>query len=156
MLLHNDSHLELLQLNAELLEAIPTIEVAAEEQQTYGLPATTPYTGWFELMYPGPEAVCPASFALQLTEQGAQRMQRLGLPCRFPAVVQAAPGSPTFYFCADFAENPNVPFCAKLRGGLLINGLLIGNEHEANFFQHFYAPLMQHLIEQHSHVATPQ
>lgn len=156
VLLHNDSRIEVLLLDVDLLEALPTIEASAEGQQTYGLPATTPYSGWFEVMELGEKAVCPATFVLLPTEQGAQRLQQLGLPHRFPAIIQAADSCPTFYFCADFAENPTAPFCAKLRGGLLLNSLLNGNGHEAHFFQHFYAPLMQHLIERYTPAAPLQ
>lgn len=154
VLLHNDSHIEVLLLDADLLEALPSIEASTEGQQNYGLPATIPYTGWFEVMKPGEGAVCPASFVLLPTEQGAQLLQQLGLPQRFPAIIQAAANSPTFYFCADFAENPTAPFCSKLRGGLLLNSLL--NGHEAHFFQNFYAPLMQHIIELYTPAAPLQ
>ena len=156
VLLSNSGSVDLLLLGDDLELPFPCIEVPPDGMEAYGLPQSTPYVGWFEMMTAGPDAQCPASFALQTTEQGSRHLQQLGLPVKFPAIIQAAADSPTFYFCGDFADNPTVPFCSKLRGGLFFNSIFTGTDHESNFFCNFYAPLVQSLIERYTSYSQVQ
>lgn len=150
VILSNSGSIDLLLLDTDLQQPMPIIEATELGISSYGLPAQIAYPGWFELMTAGNDALCPATFRLHTTEQGSKHLEQLGLPSQFPAVIQAQADSPTFYFCADFAENPTIPFCSKLHGGLWFNKQLIGTEAEANFFANFYTPLMQHLLAQYT------
>lgn len=146
VLVHNDGLIDLLLLGSELQNVTLDIEVDAAGNNPYNLPSKTVYDGWFEFVEHGPTALVTAQFRLNTTPRGNEHLAKLGLRDKFPAIVQAHEKEPTFYFAADFADNPTATIFAKTYGGKYLNRMFAGNLIQKKFFANFYFPLIQGLL----------
>lgn len=109
--------------------------------------SATPYTFWFDLVIPDPGTEVLASYEWQLRGPGNDKLRRLGLPRRFPAVTRRTPaeGGTVYYFAGDFGDSTVLGERVPLAGFLTFRRWLEKTRrfpsHEA-FFHRFYAPLM--------------
>lgn len=146
VLINNDGLIDVLLLGDDLNSPIPTISITDEQQNRYRLPKETSYTGWFEFVTEGSEALVPATYRLNITAEGANHLAKIGVLANFPAIVQARADEPTFYFAGDFADNPSGRVFSKIYGGKYVNQLFAGDGYQKSFFANFYYPLIKGLI----------
>lgn len=147
VLVSNDGLIDVLELGESLKSLMPKIDVTQEGNKKFKLPSQTNYPGWFEFVVPSVSAVVHANFNLDLTELGLEKLSKIGLNSQFPAVVQAQENEPTFYFAGDFAENPVISATSKMAAGKLLNRILLKKTDRTVFFNTFYSPLVDNILE---------
>jgi hypothetical protein len=108
------------------------------------------YRYWFEwtLLDPGVETI--ASFNLDLTATGKAKLEKHGLPTKFPAVIRYDnPQYLGWYFAGDFADlqPTNTPF--RISGISWLKKLLVDDTVDSNvfFFWKAYVPLMKYILK---------
>lgn len=107
-LVNTDDHVLILENNTHLKQDLPLIISRKEEQQYYGLPASIPYSFWFDVIVPDSSRNrVVSSFQIDVNEAGKKLLAAHGLQANFPAIT-AHVGSDYrfFYFSADFSDNP--------------------------------------------------
>ncbi len=111
----------------------------------------TPYTFWFDLVIPGEQTEVLASYRWSLNGPGNDKLRRLGLPQRFPAVTRyrAAGGAPAYYFAGDFGDSTvgggRVPLAGFVTFRHWIEKTRRIPSHQA-FYYRFYVPLMTEIL----------
>ncbi len=117
--------------------------------KSLALPVRAAYTGWFDVVYKGNNALI-STFDLNLNEKGREMMMKNGLECRFPAVIKSS--SQHFYYLAgDFSKEHVSLTCSRL---CVINNLLRTvagkmTKKPGAFFQTYYVPVMSAILEEH-------
>ena len=107
-LVNTDDHVLILENNTHLKQDLPLIISGKEEQRYYGLPASIPYSFWFDVIVPDSSRNrVVSSFQIDVNEAGKKLLAAHGLRSNFPAIT-AHVGSDYrfFYFSADFSDNP--------------------------------------------------
>lgn len=107
-LVNTDDDVLILENNTHLTQDLPLILTGKEEQQYYGLPASIPYSFWFDVIVPDSSRNRVLShFRIDANEGGKKLLAAHGLQTKFPAITAHA-GSDYrfFYFSADFSDNP--------------------------------------------------
>ncbi len=146
ILLSNDGLVDVLVDGEDINSAFPVIISDNTGISRFGLISEIPFTGWFEFVVPGSNAVTPSTFKINTTQQGLQKLRAIGLTNEFPAVIQAKSNEFTFYFAGDFTENKVTMFTSKMMGGKFLNQLLEGKSENSQFFYKFYSPLMENIL----------
>ncbi len=154
VLLRDDTHCEVLLPGRHVEEVGLTIE---RERPVDRLLAEagdgTSYPYWFDLVEARPGTEVLASFSWHLTDAGRGRLERRGLPARFPAVTRkrSPSGGAAYYFAGDFADNPlerpPVPLAGYLRARRALERIKIAPS-EGAFYWRFYAPMMTRLLDE--------
>ncbi|MGE0079334.1 MAG: hypothetical protein AB7S48_15850 [Bacteroidales bacterium] len=147
VLVSNDGLIDVLELTESLKSLMPQIYANQEAQKKFGLPSQVAYPCWFDFIKPNSTATVHASFKLDLTNAGIDRLNKIGLSSQFPAIIQAHENEPTFYFAGDFAENPVISATSKMAGGKFLNRLFLKKTEKAVFFNTFYTPLIESIFE---------
>ncbi len=112
----------------------------------YGFPPRGAYWFWMDVVEPTDGEVL-YEHVVDVTEGGAERLRRHGLPVRFPAFVKRRSA---YYFAGDFVDN-TIDLGDPERFGLLeyrartagCGGGDVGND---GFFWGFYAPIVTRLL----------
>lgn len=152
VLLQDDAHCEVLLVGRHVEEVGLTLERERPVDALLREAADkTSYPYWFDLVEARPGTEVLASFWWHLTEAGRQRLERRGLPERFPAVTRkrSAAGGVAYYFGGDFADNPleraPVPLAGYLWARRALEQLKIAPS-EGAFYWRFYAPMMVRML----------
>jgi hypothetical protein len=131
---------------------VPQLVTDTEAQQTWGIPAVTPYPFWFEIITASPDIPVISHLTLPLeSPEELQTLAKANIPLQFPAVIGTlAPPHPRFYFAADFADNP-VPLRMSHFYGIWHLRFLFYNrqdpEDRRQFFWEYYQPLMHKIFD---------
>lgn len=147
-LVHQDGRVVVLREPADVPRHGLVVRFTAESARRFGVAAAMPYHYWFDVIALDSGAAALATYELTLSDSGRAALARVGLPERFPALVERAAGpSRRFYFAGDYADNPQVPalygavgitpwkrFVARLRAG------------EDAFYWRVYEPLLRAII----------
>jgi hypothetical protein len=131
----------------------PALQIAFDRghAERYGTVRRQTYDSWFEVMEPRPGAEVIASFELELTDTGRQKMRGIPVDRPFPAILRTARSDHLAYYLAgDFADQPKVPSAYRYKWLPRIRAWL-GAEHRDDqqaFYWRVYVPLMQHVIRE--------
>ena len=139
-----------------LVEGIDTpqralkVNVTPDAAERYGTVRRQTWDYWFEVMEPRPGAEVLATFSLDLTPSGREKIKGVPVDKPFPAVLRTRrPGHLAYYFAGDFADQPKVPSSYRYKWLPKIKAWL-GAEHRDDqqaFFWRVYTPMMQRIIE---------
>ncbi len=153
VLLQDDTRCEVLLVGADSPRIGLTIEPEPDARQGTLRQASTgtPYTFWFDLVIPGPETETLASYRWELSQEGAAKLRRLGLPSRFPAITRHrdGAGTPAYYFAGDFGDSTvgggRVPLAGFVSFRRWLEKTRRVPSHQA-FYYRFYVPLMTEIL----------
>jgi hypothetical protein len=120
-----------------------------EDPLMKGISSNTPYCFWFDIEAPLEGTEVLAQYRFRLTERGREKIQKLGVPETFPAVLRASRTPLVLYFAGDFSDN-NIyhgPYFfygwSKLRRLFCCTGK---NQAQNRFFWDFYVPLLENIF----------
>ncbi|MEW5847056.1 MAG: hypothetical protein AB1777_12435 [Bacteroidota bacterium] len=153
ILISNDGLIEVLEEGPELTNARVKLIAEKAMQQWDNAPKDVEFYGWFDIVLAGSSSEPLATFKLQTTAVGQEKLKAIGLPSQFPAVIKCAPDKFCYYFAGDFAENNVSMATSKLKGGKTLNKLFHLNSPKNPFFNDFYLPLINNII---THYAQKQ
>ncbi len=153
ILVHENGQLLVLEDNEELLEPIPQIKTFGYGMEQLGLPRVQEFPYWFDIMtFDNSINHAVSAYQLELTEKGRTKLNSLGIPDRFPAVIMHGTEDYAFYyFCGDFSSKPVSMSTKKFKGIECFSSLLKGRQGqfgEDQFFYRFYLPLMSQLLKE--------
>nr|NIM61574.1 hypothetical protein [Acidobacteriota bacterium]NIQ86906.1 hypothetical protein [Acidobacteriota bacterium] len=100
---------------------------------------------------PDPRTEVLASYRWDLSRQGSDKLRRLGLPARFPAITRnrSDDGTPAYYFAGDFGDSTvggaRVPLAGFVSFRRFIEKARRIPSHQA-FYYRFYVPLMTRIL----------
>jgi hypothetical protein len=121
----------------------------SEDPLMKGTSSKTPYCFWFDIEAPLEGTEVLAQYRFRLTERGREKIQKLGVPETFPAVLRASRTPLVLYFAGDFSDN-NIyhgPYFfygwSKLRRLFCCTGK---NQAQNRFFWDFYVPLLENIF----------
>ena len=156
ILISNDGLLEILEKGKHLNNPIPTIETSTEAVKRFRLAESILFEQWFEIVSSG-ENIVHSNYSLDVTEQGQEVLQKIGLTNEFPTIIEGKSLN-FFYFCGDFSENPAQMWTAKLAGGKWLNHFLtrFGSTNKAKFFRRYYTPLIESIISEQLSVQSTE
>ncbi len=152
VLINNDGLIDVLTLGKHLNSSIPIIKSTEVAINRFGVAQDIIYEQWFEFISSGINEV-HSSFFIDVTPEGKETLDRLGLSNFFPAVVEGNANKKYFYFCGDFAENPVKIWTAKFYGGRWLNHFLyrFNTSNRAVFFRDYYTPLIDSILFEYYH-----
>lgn len=107
------------------------------------------FKNWFEWVEADDGIRTVADFTLDVTEKGRAKLEGLGLPPTFPAILLDRNSQYTgWYFAGDFAEAKNARTTWKFWGIADLKRLLADDAADNNFFFHWkvYIPLMRRIL----------
>ena len=114
-----------------------------------GITSNSPYRFWFDIEAPMEGTEVLAQYQFRLTARGREKMQEIGVPEAFPAVLRASRTPLRLYFAGDFSDN-NIyhgPYFfygwSKLRRLICRVGR---NQTQNRFFWDFYVPLLENIF----------
>ncbi len=122
----------------------------SEWRDEFKLKRPVSYRYWFEWTNPKPGTEVVAEFEFDLSAEGKEKFEALGLPSRFPAAYISKNTQYTgWYFAGDFAETnrPAAPF--RMAGITWIKKALADDSVDNNdfFFWKAYVPMMQKILK---------
>ncbi|MCF8225888.1 MAG: hypothetical protein K9J30_08410 [Bacteroidales bacterium] len=122
------------------------IKTTSEGVEKFGLPEEVNYSGWFTVLHPGRNKTI-SSFVLNPTEEGHQKLNKMGIPDNFPALIQA--DNHFFYLAGDFGKNNVRLFPSRLWGiNDLINLPRKRSKRASNFYYSYYQPFVTTIIDE--------
>jgi hypothetical protein len=149
--LHENGQIEILKNKAEIKNVVPSIVSSLKSQKEFGLPEIVKYPYWIEIILVSREYEVVSYYDLAPTEEGIQKLNELGLPRYFPAVVMKKNGSgKVYYFCGDFADNPISTSSFKFSGIEKLWRMFLHSEDYSqrnSFFWNYYYPLMNSILD---------
>ncbi len=153
VLIQDDTRCEVLLAGSDSPPIGLTIEPepAARKEILRKAATGTPYTFWFDLVIPGPQTEVLASYQWDLNGPGNDKLRKLGLPQRFPAVTRHRDGAgvPAYYFAGDFGDSTvgggRVPLAGFVTFRRWLEKARRIPSHRA-FYYRFYVPLMTEIL----------
>lgn len=148
VLLNNDGLIEVLVNGEHLKSSLPLIVATDEAMQKYGIPKQIGFEHWFEFVTPNSNSVVPASFKIDVNDEGRKVFERIGLSPEFPAITKESESSYVYYFAGDFSDNPSCMLTSRIYGGSWLNQLFFRYTEpgQINFFHDFYTPLIKNIL----------
>jgi len=140
------SRVVVLEVGPDLESGKGIIQTGESMAESFNLPESVSYCGWFAVLHPGRNDVI-SSFVLQPTPEGIEKLRTNGLPERFPALIH---GNDGLYFMAGDFGKCNVSLLFSRIVGLreviaLVRSKGTGNPN--NFFYSYYQPFVSSLVE---------
>jgi len=149
VLLSDDDRIEVLVAGKEI--GPKGLKFSFREPWAKNLNAPTPisYRYWFEWTVPDPDTEIVADFTFDLNESGKAKLEALGLPDKFPAVVFSKnPQYSGWYFAGDFADLSFAPTPFRIAGISWLKKLLVDDTVDSNvyFYWKAYVPLIRSIL----------
>ena len=148
---HRDDRIVVLEKETHLNKEFPYIFSGEEGQAHYGLPASTRYNYWFDIITVDTTFNHKlATFKIDANEKGLKEMNTYGIKNSFPAVVvHLGKDYRFFYFAGDFCDNP-IGLTTSYFKGIRYFDWLLYNRHDAQerkgFFWKVYRPLVTSIL----------
>jgi len=150
ILISNDGLIDVLEEGTDLINSRVKLIAEPTMPQRQNNPKETEFYGWFDIVLAGIGSEVHATFKLETTPAGDEKLKSFGLTNQFPAVVKGYSDKPCYYFAGDFAENNVSMATSKLKGGKTFNKLLHLNSPKSTFFNDFYLPLINNIISHYT------
>lgn len=126
-----------------------TFSLKAPYDQEFGVTRVIPYYYWFEYTSPREGTEVLASYKMDLTDSGKQKLQALGLPAEFPAILRSKkPAYTAYYFAGDFADNVEAPYYYQYQGYPIFKktaSIDLQGDQQA-FYWRAYVPIMLKIV----------
>lgn len=104
---------------------------------------TVPYSYWFDVIVPDPDLIVEATYGIQATDSGREKMRQFGIPLEFPAIVRHPEGN-TYYFAGDYADKPTESWF-RYRGAPWFMATFVTRS-EDMFYWRAYVPIMSAIL----------
>lgn len=102
------------------------------------------YEYWFDIIEPAQDSQVLAEYHLDVTEEGAKKLNEYGLPSSSPAIVKRFAKYRTYYFAGDYADKRNIPQFWNYKDFRQVAGI-------GDFYWQVYYPLMQKVLTEIKH-----
>ncbi|SFA52067.1 hypothetical protein SAMN05216169_10318 [Anoxybacillus pushchinoensis] len=122
-------------------------------EKELGVSGSTPYSYWFDIVKPLHDEEVLATYTLSLSKSGKEKLQAIGLPTTFPAIVHHRNNRyDAYYFCGDYADQPDVPNIYQTVGIDIWRKWTTphGPNSTASFYWKAYVPMMKTILKQAS------
>lgn len=151
ILSHRDTRIQVLHHGPDVGPSGMRLElVPGSDPLVAGLPARMDYRFWFDVVAARPDSTPLAHYRFDLTDSGREKLDRYGIPSRFPAIVLASRAPLRLYLAGDFADArfDRGLYWSKARRAMM-DGLGLGGRHrdQRAFFWLFYLPLLEHVLD---------
>ena len=150
ILISNDGLIEVLENVSDISYDGVKLTPESAMRNRKNAPSEVDYFGWFDIVAARNGSQTLATFKLEITPAGNEKLKMYGLPSQFPAVIKSTPDKFCYYFAGDFAENSVSMFTSKLKGGKTFNRVLHLNSAQNPFFNNFYLHLINDILSSYS------
>jgi hypothetical protein len=135
-------------------EALQIERVARpDDAELARMPASARYDYWLDVVAPTDSDVL-FEHVVQATDDGVLRMEKHGIPLRFPALLRRRGERKVYYFAGDFIDTPAELGDPDRAGILWWKKITHGDpEAEGNVFWAWYAPIVAQILEPRFHSA---
>lgn len=146
----NKGDVVILEDGKDLNFPVPLIKLTSEGKDA-DVNDNTKYPYWIDIIEPDNKTnKVLANFEINVTEKGAEILNRYSLPAVIPAVTKSRSNHyPFYYFSGDFCDN-DVDFSSSYYKGISVfKNLLYSSDdlmERESFFWNFYKPLMSGII----------
>jgi hypothetical protein len=100
--LHENGQIEILRNKIDIKKTVPHIVSGVKAQENYGVPEIVLYPYWIDIILISREFEVISYYDLAPTEEGMDKLDQLGLPRYFPAVVMKKNGQESILFLRRF------------------------------------------------------
>lgn len=147
---HENGQLIVLEDGVHLTHPVPVITSSADTRREFDVNDRILYPGWFEVTFPAkPEMEVLSWFELSVSAEGNELLHSHNIPARFPAVIGNTETGKTFYFTADFSQNPLKRRFVRFKGARFIE-LFLADLYDptdkSGFFLAYYFPLLNSIF----------
>lgn len=157
VLVNEDGRVEILAEGEDMNHAIPVVHTFLYGSEHLGMKETMDYPYWFEIVsYNDSINHAVSAYELQVNAVGKSKLDKLGVPGRFPAVVMHKAtkfGDYTFYYlCGDYSGKPIPSRTLGLKGINNFSPLLrdCNNDRGGDFFFYrLYFPMGSNIINEY-------
>lgn len=149
-----DDHIEVLENGKDLLDEVPRIYTASENQENFNIPAIQKYPYWFDIMDITETNKVVSLYKVKPTARGDSIMTKYDILKDFPAVIEHYESDYRFfYFAGDFCDNPISQHLRKFKGihyfrKLLYRDNSVGDRED--FFWEYYRPLVSGILKRYN------
>jgi len=149
VLLNEQGNVEIFTENEDLGPSGMKVVLDSPWDTTIGIKKQVSYRYWFEWVSADPLVEEIAHYKLDLKENGRKKLEKLGLPSEFPAIVRYKNEQfVSWYFAGDFADLQFSGTTYRMKGIQTIKRLLADDTVDNNsyFYWKVYAPLMDYIL----------
>lgn len=143
-------HVVVLEQDIDILEEGCMIEFNEAGVERFDIDDRIKYNYWFNIVTLRENAELLASFDLDLTETGLEKLEIWGIPCCFPAVVRNEREDYfSYYLSGDFVDIATIPAFYKLWGYDSVKQMITSKNDQLEndgFFWHVYYPMMKIIL----------
>lgn len=152
ILLYNDADEIVVLTMAEDLGSSPNrFQFTDEGTQALGLHGSSLYNSMFDIVTPLADAEVLATYALDTTASGTQKLEKYGIPSSFPAIIRSRVAAhSTYYFAGNWAYS-RTPLKFSFLAGvptIMQRGAAEKLENEHQFHWNVYVPLMRAILDE--------
>ncbi|HKK63174.1 MAG TPA: hypothetical protein VJ951_11450 [Bacteroidales bacterium] len=141
----HDERVYVLQENIDINASEGLIITSEEGINKYNLPEKIGYNGRFTVLHPGDNKVV-SYFELNPTAEGKRKLNELGIPDKFPALIEA--GDNLYYLAGDFGKNRVNMFLSQMNGiNDVVHSMKKRSISASNFFHAYYYPFMSKVLK---------
>jgi hypothetical protein len=156
VLINQTGQVEILDNDKELNYPTPRIRTFQYGQEKFNLPHFTNYPYWIDIItFNDTINHAVSAYEIRANEQGNKKLQQLGIPNRFPAVIMHNGTDYKFYyFCGDYSDNPISYFTSYFKGVTTVDWLFYDVsklDDRTSFFWRFYRPLVSNILNDYYH-----
>ncbi|MGF7058965.1 hypothetical protein [Brassicibacter mesophilus] len=129
------------------------IEFNDKGKELFGINKSVHYNYWFDVVEPRNNGIELASYRIDLTQQGEEKLSREKLPTIFPAVIKNNNRAfTTYYFAGDFSDINKVPRFYKVLGLSKIKKYttIDTKQSEDAFYWKVYVPMIEKILKEAS------
>lgn len=148
--LKGENEMVVLEEGPHLKNALPFIVTDDEVAAGYGVVNKVPFAGPFDVI-DARENISVSSFSLDVTDEGAELLDKHFLTPVFPAVIMDNNTGHSIYMCGDFASGKIAPWTACFGSLNILNGFLYGDDinDTRRFFWLYYKPLLSGIMDKY-------
>lgn len=150
VLVREDDYIVVLEEGIDFKGEGVSFNLTPDGESFFGSKISTSYNYWFDITTEK-EAKTLASYSLNLTAKGENRLKEYNLPNVFPAVTKSDYfGMPIYYFAGDYADLQNLPKIYNYAGLDKITKFLASFQKEMgkNFYYRAYLPMMNKILSE--------
>jgi hypothetical protein len=148
---HEDERVEIVEDQVDLTYNYPEIITFPYGQKKFEVPRKLNFIYWFDITHSTDTSNRVfAYYKINTNRRGDSILKLQGIPKIFPAAYEHLQGSPYYYFCGDFCDNP-VNYKFVIFKGIRYFELFILSPEDTNFgmifFWRYYYPLMKRILK---------
>lgn len=148
LFVHEDGEMVVLREGPDL-DPEPVVVVFGDEAvHAWGTARSLAYPYWVDIVRPRAGTVVLAEYMLRTHPGATARLQRAGIPARFPAVLRRSEGHTAYYFAGDWADAGDPARFERMLWSELVYRYLLDYEEgdPRAFYWSAYVPMMRALL----------